>query len=85
MPEELIGKITHIYGKINVAVVKLSGKLKKGDKIKIKGKDIEFEQIAASMQIEHKEISEAKAGQEIGLKLEQPAKEGCEIYKIIPE
>lgn len=82
LPEELIGKITHFYGKIGVAVVRLSGSIKKGDRIKIKGKGIEFEQVAESMQIEHKEINEAKASQEIGLKLIQPAKEGCEVYKI---
>ncbi|MCX8190173.1 MAG: hypothetical protein N3F05_03015 [Candidatus Diapherotrites archaeon] len=83
MPEELVGKITHIFGKINVAVIKLVGPLKKGDKIKVKGKGIEFEQIVQSMQIEHKNIDLAKKGQEIGLKLDQPAHEGCEVYRII--
>lgn len=82
MPEELVGKITHIFGKINVAVVKLSSPLKKGEKIKIKGKGIEFEQSVQSMQIEHKNVEVAKKGQEIGLKLDQPAHEGCEVYRV---
>ncbi|MEM4598967.1 MAG: hypothetical protein QW400_04760 [Candidatus Diapherotrites archaeon] len=82
MPEELVGKITHIFGKINVAVVKLSSPLKKGEKIKIKGKGIEFEQLAQSMQIEHENVDFAKKGQEIGLKLDQPAHEGCEVYRV---
>ncbi|MEM4663026.1 MAG: hypothetical protein QXM75_03310 [Candidatus Diapherotrites archaeon] len=85
MPEELVGKITHIFGKINVAVVKLSGTLKKGEKIKIKGKGIEFEQSVQSMQIEHKNVDVAKKGQEIGLKLDQQAREGCEVYRVIEE
>ena len=38
-----MGKITHIFTKINVAVVKLSAELCVGDRIKIKGKGIEFE------------------------------------------
>jgi len=85
LPEELVGKITHIFTKINVAVVKLSAELCVGDRIKIKGKGIEFEQSVQSMQIEHQNIEKASAGQEIGLKLDQPAKEGCEIYKITGE
>lgn len=85
MPEELVGKITHIFGKINVAVVKLSSPLKKGEKIKIKGKGIEFEQSVQSMQIEHKNVEVAKKGQEIGLKLDQPAHEGCEVYRVTEE
>lgn len=82
MPETPVGKITHMFTKINVAVVKLSDKLQVGDRIRVNGKGIDFEQQVSSMQIEHQNIEKAEAGQEIGLKLEQPAKEGCEIYKI---
>ena len=42
---KLIGEITHYFGKIKVAVVKLKGALKEGDKIRIVGgEDTDFEQ-----------------------------------------
>lgn len=79
--EEPIGKVTHFFSKIGVAVIALNGDLKAGDKIKIGQGEDAFEQEVASMQVEHQEIQEAKAGQEIGLKLEKPAKVGTLVYK----
>jgi len=43
---------------------------------------MEFEQAVQSMQIDHKDIKEAKKGQEVGLKVDQKVKEGWEVYKI---
>lgn len=84
MPEEkLVGEITHYFGKIGVAVLKLSDTLRVGDQIKIVGKSgEEFTQIVESMQIEHKNVEEAKAGDLIGLKVNQKVKEGYKVYKI---
>jgi translation elongation factor EF-Tu-like GTPase len=84
MPEEkLIGEVTHYFGKIGVAVVKLSDDLKVGDQIKIVGKKgEEFTQTVESMQIEHKNVQEAKAGDLIGLKVSQKVREGYKVYKI---
>jgi len=65
-----------------VAVVELSAKLKAGDRIKVSGHDNEFEQEISSMQIEHEQVPEAEKGQSIGLKVEQPVKEGDEVYKV---
>lgn len=79
--EKPIGKVTHFYDQIKVAVVALNSTLKVGDKIKI-GKDNNFfTQEVKSMQIEHENISTAKKGQEIGLKVSKEAKEGCLIFK----
>lgn len=82
MPEEPVGKITHVYGKINVAVLELSAPLKAGEKIHITGADVDFQQDVGSMQIEHENIPEAKAGQAVGLKVEQPVKTGCEVFRV---
>lgn len=75
-----IGKITHYYDKIGVAVVELENNLSVGNTIKISGHDMEFTQVVTSMQIEHKELETAKKGQEIGLKVEKPVKEGDQIF-----
>ena len=78
---ELIGTVTHFFPKISVCVVKLEKPLKKGEKIKFKHKEEEFEQEVKSMQVEHKELEEAKAGMEIGMKVDKPVREGFEVYK----
>jgi len=43
--KELVGKVTHYYDKIGVAVVELSSKLKVGDNISIEGPGVSFEQM----------------------------------------
>lgn len=80
MPLTKIGKITHYYDKIGVAVVELSNTIKKGDKLKISGHDNEFLQTCNSMQVEHVEVNDAKKGDIIGLKVDQAVKEGDNIY-----
>ena len=52
MADKQIGKVTHFFDKISVAVLELSGNIKAGDKVKfIKGED-EFEQSVDSLQLE---------------------------------
>lgn len=77
---EQIGEITHYFGKIGVAVIKLAGSLKKGDRIRIEGHGKEFEQSVDNMQVEHKEIDGANAGDEIGMKVIQPVKSGDKVF-----
>ncbi len=82
--EKLIGKVTHYFTNIGVAVVEITGgELKVGDKIHIKGATSDFEQNIDSMQIEHESIETAKKGQAIGLKVEQQAREGDEVCKVV--
>ncbi len=81
--EKLVGKITHYFPKVGVAVVKLEDTLKLGERIKLKKGEKEFEQTVESMQVEHKNIKEARKGQEIGLKVKQKVKEDWEVYKLI--
>ncbi|MEM1985700.1 MAG: translation elongation factor-like protein [Nitrososphaeria archaeon] len=84
MSEEKIevGKVTHFYPKISVAVVVLTSPLQVGDKILIQGKTTRVEQIVESMQIEKVNIQRAEAGQSIGLKVNGRVKEGDIVYKI---
>ncbi len=83
MPEEEkpIGKVTHYFSKIGVAVVKFDEPVKTGDRIRISGHGKEFTQAIESMQIEKQPIQEAQAGQEVGLKVAEPVKEGDLVYR----
>lgn len=84
MAEEgkLIGKVTHYFGKIGVAVIELSDVLKVGDTIRITNGAVDFTQSVESMEIEHKKVEEAKAGDLVGLKVAQKVKEGYKVYKL---
>ena len=83
--KELVGKVTHYFTKIGVAVVELLDTLKTGDKISIEGATTNFEQKVESMQIEHKPVEEAKKGDSIGLKVEDRVREGDLVYRVVEE
>jgi translation elongation factor EF-1alpha len=83
MAQYKIGKVTHYYDKIGVAVVDLDADLSVGDKIKfIRGGEDLFEQEVKSMQVEHEKIDSAKKGDTIGLKVDDEVKESAEVYKV---
>lgn len=78
-----VGKVTHYYDKIGVAVVDVINQpLKVGDEIKISGHDKEFNQKVASLQVEHEQVREIKAGDSGGMKTEQPVKPGDVVYLV---
>ena len=83
-PEEgkLIGKVTHYFSKIGVAVIELSDTLKVGDTIRIVGGETDFNQVIESMEIEHQKVETAKAGDSVGLKVSQKVRDGYKVYKI---
>jgi putative protease len=78
-----IGKITHFFPKISVAVIELTAPLAVGDTIAVKGPTTDFEQVVESMQIEHKNVQRAEAGQSIGLKVDQRVREKDKVYKKV--
>ena len=84
-PEEgkLIGKVTHYFSNIKVAVTKLSDALSVGDNIRIAGgEDTDFTQIVDSMEVEHEKIEKAKKNDEVGMKVKEKVREGYKVYKI---
>ena len=76
-----VGFISHFFSKIGVAVVELTAPLAVGDRILVKGPSTDFEQVVESIQIEHENIPRAEAGQAIGLKMAEHARERDMIYK----
>ena len=76
-----IGKITHYYDKIGVAVVEvLSQVLRVGDTVKISGHDTEYKQKITSLQIEHNKVSEVNPGESCGMQVDKPVKAGDVLY-----
>lgn len=85
MAEEVkIGKITHYFGKVQVAAIELTdGELAVGDTIHIKGHTSDFSQKIESMQIDRVDIPKAEKGQEIGIRVSEHARVGDEVFKVI--
>lgn len=79
---EKIGRITHFFSKAGVAIVELSASVSSGDKIVIRGSSTNVEQTIDSMEIEHKKIPKAEAGQAIGLKVLGRVRENDIVYKV---
>ena len=83
MEKKEVGRISHFFGKIMVAAIKVSDTIKVGDRVSIEGSKTNFEQTIDSMQIEKESIEEAKAGDEIGVKVSEKVREGDTVYKVI--
>jgi len=83
MQEKEIGKITHFYGHLSVAIIELSDTLKLGDSIHIKGHSSDFTQNIDSMQVEHADVSEAKPNDVIGIKVAEKVHPHDKVYKVI--
>lgn len=80
--ENAIGKITHYFSRLGVAVVRLEEELSIGEKLLIKGRITNFSQTVSSIQSEHKSLEKASAGMEIGMKTENPVEVGDIVYRI---
>ncbi len=83
--EILVGEVTHYYSRIGVAVLEMCADLKVGDHVCIVGRITDFEQPVGSMEIEHKKLSEVRAGQEVALKVIDSVRPGDQVYKLTVE
>lgn len=84
-PEEMqVGKVSHYFSKIGVAVIDVTGgSIKIGDEVHIKGHTTDFRQKVSSMQIEQDKIEVAEPGQSIGMKMNEPVRQHDAVYKTI--
>jgi len=82
MPEEVIGKVSDFFARPVVAGIELSGMLKLGDKIHIKGHTTDMELTIDSMQINNVNVNEAKAGDSVGIKVSERVRRGDTVYKV---
>jgi selenocysteine-specific translation elongation factor len=82
MKEKAVGKVSDFFAHVVVAGVDMTGKLKVGDKIHIKGHTTDIEMDLTSMQIENKDVKEAKKGQSVGIKVSERVRPGDVVYKV---
>ncbi len=82
MEEQIIGKVEDFFARPVVAGIGLTGSLKVGDKIRIKGHTTDLEMTVDSMQIDNTNVTEAKAGDSIGVKVPERVRAGDSVYKV---
>ena len=81
--EVRVGKVSHFYNRISVAVLELSGELEIGDKILILGRTTDLTQVITSMEIEHRKMQTVGPGMDVALKVAEPVREGDIVYKLV--
>ncbi len=79
---EKVGEVSHYFTKIGVAVIELTGKIKVGDSISVKGMTTNFEQKVESMQVEGENIEDANPGDDIGMKVADRVRKGDIVYRL---
>ena len=77
-----IGRVSSYFSNVGVAAIQLSGKLKIGDKVHIKGHTTDFEVGIDSMQIERKDVKEAKKGDHIGIKVPEKVRPNDKVFLV---
>ena len=82
MPEIEIGAISEFFARPVVAGIKLTAPLKTGDRIHIKGHTTDLELVVESMQINNVNVTEAKVGDEVGIKLPDRARKGDAVTRV---
>jgi hypothetical protein len=84
-PGERIGVVTHYYGHLSVAIVRLeAGTLRVGDAIHVRGHTTDFGQKVESLEIDHAPATEVGPNDDFGLKVVQHAREHDVVYKVRP-
>jgi putative protease len=82
MTEKEIGVISGYFSNVGVAAIKLSGKLKIGDRVHIKGNTTDFEEEVDSMQINGEHISQAGKGDHVGIKVQEKVRPNDLVFLI---
>lgn len=82
MPEMQIGTVSDFFARPVVAGIQLTAPLKAGDRIHIKGHTTDLELVVESMQINNLTVTEARAGDSVGIKLPDRARKGDAVSKI---
>lgn len=82
MSEEVIGKVSDFFARPVVAGIDLTAPLKVGDRIHIKGHTTDIEFAVESMQIHNVNVSQAKAGDSVGIRVSDRVRGGDIVYKV---
>lgn len=78
-----VGKVTHFFGNLSVAIVVFSKDFPVDSTVRFKGATTDFVHLISEMQYDHKPVSKAKKGKEVGIKVKDKVREGDWVFEEI--
>ena len=82
MSEMEIGRVSTFFARPVVAGIDLTGGIKVGDTVHIKGHTTDIEVRVDSMQVNNVDVKEAGAGASVGIKVPDRVRPGDHVYKV---
>ena len=80
---EQVGRISGFFAHPSVAIVELTGALRVGETIYIKGHTTDFQQPVESMQVDRQPVQQATAGQAVGIKVRERCRSHDLVFKLV--
>ncbi len=80
-----IGKVTHYYSQLKVAVLALDEELRIGDFVFIQGRTTHFHQKVTSLEINHHQVDSAAVGSEVAMKVIKRVRKNDRVYQSTEE
>jgi hypothetical protein len=77
-----IGSVIHYYTRLGVAGVELTGSLQVDDWVHFRGANTDFQQRVTSMQLDHRFITSAEPGQQIGILVADRVRVGDTVFLL---
>ncbi len=78
--EKEIGMVSGYFAHVSVAAIKLTGKLKVGERVHIKGHTTDIEEEVDRIEINNKEVSEGKKGDHVGIKVAEKVRPNDKVF-----
>ncbi len=82
MAEQVIGKISHYFGNLKVAAAQLTGELKVGDQVHVKGHTTDILQTVDSLEVNHQKVEKAGAGDDVAFKVNDKVRTGDQLLRV---
>lgn len=85
MDEVIVGRVSHYFPRVEVAVVELTDdELRIGDSVRVLGTTSNFTQVIESMEIDHSPVEAVRAGEEVAVRVVERARVGDLVFRIKP-
>jgi len=80
-----IGRVTHYYNHLSVAVLSLTASLKLGDKIHVSGHATDLTQRVASLEVNHHSVEWVQPGEDLAIKVNGLVHPHDKVFRVVEE
>jgi putative protease len=80
-PDTAIGTVTHYFGHLSVAAVRLTEPLTVGDRIHIHGHTTDVIETIATMEVDHHRVERALPGDDVAINVKEHVREHDLIFR----